>query len=192
MRTQKSSLSRRSPFLIMTTETKSWPGQGQSPQREERLHTYFSPGSRFAERTIERDTLTPLKPDVGFLPLYAACRCFFGSVQCRTSRPAPSAPSSRSTHVVSWLHTGACDLVGTLRVDQDFFIKRIFLEPRGGGQVAFPSVHVFGRIVGGLIRQLRYILQFIYPLIPPHSVIKAQSRTIVLFRCQQMVNCRFL
>ena len=40
------------------------------------------------------------------------------------------------------------------------FTEYIFIEPGGGGQIPFPAVHILRDIMGGLVCQLRYKLQF--------------------------------
>ncbi len=62
--------------------------------------------------------------------------------------------------IIPQLHAGAGGSVRALGVDQELFVKGIFIEPGGGGQIPFPAVYVPRDSMGGLVCQLRYKLQF--------------------------------
>ena len=62
---------------------------------------------------------------------------------------------------VPQFHAGAGGGVRALGIDQELFIKRVLIEPGGRVQVPHPAVSVPRDGLGGLVRQLRYFLQFI-------------------------------
>ena len=69
--------------------------------------------------------------------------------------------------IVPQLHAGAGGGVGPLGVDQELFVKGIFVEPGGRVQVPHPAVCVLRDGLGGLVCQLGYFLQFIRHRLPP-------------------------
>lgn len=65
-------------------------------------------------------------------------------------------PSPHS--IIPQLHAGAGSSVRTLGIDQELFIKGIFIEPGCRSQVPFPAFRIPCDSMGGLVRQLRYKL----------------------------------
>ena len=58
------------------------------------------------------------------------------------------------------LHWRACSSIRTLGMDEHLLMERIFVEPRGGVEEAFPVVNGLGKLLCGLRRKLRHDMKF--------------------------------
>ena len=70
---------------------------------------------------------------------------------------------------VPQFHTGAGGRVGALGVDQELFVKGIFVEAGGRVKVLLPATGTPRNIVGGLSGQFRYQPQFVRHIVPPFT-----------------------
>ncbi|MDE7260587.1 MAG: hypothetical protein K2N78_00755 [Oscillospiraceae bacterium] len=72
--------------------------------------------------------------------------------------------------IVPQLHTGTGGSIRTLGIDQELVVERVFIEPGGHSQIAFPARRILRDVSGGLVSQIGYPLQSCYHVLPPFVV----------------------